>query len=128
MADSEATATLGNTADEIIISVIIGDGVPGYWTVTLLTDGQPVRRWEGRSDDRLPDEVRLPRDSLDTQRDSLSWSVLLYGPSRAVPYHVELAMRQGGRSLLKPAARLSGELKPRKALPLSGVIRLAPEV
>ncbi|MCB9741470.1 MAG: hypothetical protein H6740_02580 [Alphaproteobacteria bacterium] len=64
MADSEVTATLKGDQGEVVVRVEIGDGLAGYWTLAMQDSGRPVRRWEGRSDDLLPDEVRLPAQAL----------------------------------------------------------------
>lgn len=122
MADSEVTATLRSAAGEVLVQVEIGDGLAGYWTVALLDSGQPVRRWEGRSDDPLPDEVRLPAKVLHGGKASLTWSVLLYGPAHRASYHVQLRVSQDDEALLKRPVRLRGQVSARQTQLLSGVV------
>ncbi|MCB9764271.1 MAG: hypothetical protein H6739_31150 [Alphaproteobacteria bacterium] len=126
MADSEVTASLKADGGSAVLRMVLGDGVPGYWTVTLHKGSTLVRRWEGVSDDALPDEVSLPVAALSAPHTSLSWSVVLYGPAHEVPYHVRVELDQGRRSILDDPIRLRGTVPARKTRTLSGTIEVEP--
>lgn len=99
----------------------VGDGLAADWQLLLVSGGRRTRRWEGSTDDRLPDVVELGPGALQ-DGEELAWTVLLYGPAQAHPYHVRVRATQGGRDLLDPPVREAGELKPRKALTLTGTL------
>lgn len=101
----------------------VGDGLAADWQLSLVTAGARARRWEGSTDDRLPDTVDLAAGAL-REGDTLAWAVLLYGPAQAHPYHVRVRVTQAGRDLCDPAVRLVGELKARKAQQLGGTLTL----
>lgn len=122
MADSQVTATLRGADGEVLLRVEIGDGLAGYWSVAMQDGGRPVRRWEGRSDDPLPDEVRLPASALATGAATLTWSVLLYGPAHRASYHVQVRVSQNGEALIKRPVRLRGHVSARQTQLLSGVV------
>lgn len=122
MADSDVTGTLGTSGADVIVDVRIGDGLIGFWIVALMDGSTLVRRFEGRSDDALPDQVRLPASALKPDGSALSWSVMLFPSTRKAPYHVAVDVTQDGKSLLKRVVRLSGQLEPRKNHTLSGTI------
>lgn len=121
MADAQVKAAITGR-EALTVSVIIGDGVAGYWNIALHEDGRVMRRWEGRSDDALTDAVFFEAGALNPDRHSITWSVVLYGPARKAPFHVEVTATEGRRDVLSAPVRLRGEVEARKTATLSGSI------
>lgn len=124
MADSEVRATLRG-GEQVKLRIEVGDGLAGYWTVLLQDKGRPVRRWEGRSDDLLPDEVVMPAVALRSGSASISWTVLLFGPSQRASYHVQVRLSEDGDAIIRRPVRLRGQVPPRETKLLSGVISVS---
>jgi len=110
--------------EDVELSVIIGDGVIGDWTVRAHGLNGSNRLWSGTNNDRLPDLVRLPASAAASGELALSWFVVVFGPAEAVSYHVTVDLKQGGRRLCDRPVRLAGTVEARKTTTLSGAFNL----
>lgn len=120
MADERVKATIGGR-EALTVSVIVGDGVAAYWTLVLHEGARVVRRWEGRTDDSQVDAVFFTAGSL-TSESIITWSVVVYGPARKTPYHVQITAMEGKKDVLEHPMRAHGEVEARKTATLSGSI------
>ena len=109
----DAIAHLNPLGGEVVLDLLLGDGLICEWTVRVEGETGAARTFTGSTTDPLPDHVKLPPSAL-PEGTTLTYVAVFFGPSKKQPYHWALKMSQGGKSVLAKRLRGGGEVKARR--------------
>jgi len=101
---------------EFTVEKVIAD-----WSVVHVQGDKTIQSWEGRTDDNLADVAPVDPRAISTTS-SLGWTVLLFGPNKAVKVQVLVEARQDGALL--GTSKLEVDLEAAKASIVSGTVHL----
>jgi hypothetical protein len=120
MADNDLDIDPSTTGKALVVEFSI-EKVIADWTLLQVDGDKTVQTWDGRTDDKIADVAAIDAVTL-KKGQSLPWSIVLFGPKKAMKSLVTVEVRQDGDVL--GTTELEVDLEAKKATVVSGTIHI----